>query len=191
MSDATADERNTAFDGLDALLRQVAAGDRAAFEALYRQTSSMLLGICLRVLGDRAEAEDVLQEAYVTVWGKAAQFDGAKARATTWLGAIARHRAIDRLRAMPAPETRAPVELLDLAADPAPSPARQLDAATDRVRLDDCLGQLEPRRRQLIRTAFFDGATYEELAARSGSPLGSVKSWIRRGLQQLRACLDR
>jgi RNA polymerase sigma-70 factor, ECF subfamily len=189
--DLTAPERPATDDGLDALLQRVAGGDRAAFEALYRRSSPMLLGICLRVLGDRAEAEDVLQEAFVAIWSKAAQFDPQRARATTWLGSIARHRAIDRVRALPAAALRAPIELLDEAADPAPSPARQAEAATDKARLDDCLGQLEPRRQTLIRTAFYEGATYEELAQRAGSPLGSVKSWIRRGLLQLKACLER
>lgn len=175
---------------VDALLARIARGDRPAFEALYRATSSMLFGICLRVLGDRAEAEDVLQEVYVTVWDKAVQFDAARASAGTWLGMIARNRAIDRLRALPPRAKLAPIEAADAVPDPGPSPAIAAEAATDRGRLDDCLGQLDQRRQSLIRTAFFDGATYEELATRLGSPLGSVKSWIRRGLLQLRTCLE-
>jgi RNA polymerase sigma-70 factor (ECF subfamily) len=191
MPESIAPERAAVLDGLDALLDRVARGDRAAFESLYRQTSGTLLGICLRVLGDRSEAEDVLQEAYVAIWGKAAQFAASRARATTWIGSIARHRVIDRLRSLPSAALRAPVELIDEAPDPAPSPAAHAESATDRVRLDECIEQLEPRRQGLIRTAFFDGATYEELAQRSGSPLGSIKSWIRRGLMQLKACLER
>jgi RNA polymerase sigma-70 factor (ECF subfamily) len=177
-------------DRVDDLLARTAGGDRDAFEALYHDTCGKLFGICLKVLADRAEAEDVLQEVYVTVWNKAAQFDAGRARALTWLGSIARNRAIDRLRALPAQATRAAIDVAETVRDPSPSPAAQADAATERVRLDDCLDQLEPRRRSLIRTAFFDGATYEELATRSGSPLGSVKSWIRRGLMQLKACLE-
>lgn len=175
---------------LDALLTDIAGGDRAAFETLYRATSGMLFGICMRVLADRAEAEDVLQEVYVTVWGKAVQFDAARASANTWLGMIARNRAIDRLRSLPPRSRMAPIEAADMIPDPAPSPAVEAEAATDRARLDDCLDQLDQRRRSLIRIAFFDGATYEELAARVGSPIGSVKSWIRRGLLQLRRCLE-
>lgn len=190
MTDLSALDHDASADGVDALLAQVAGGDQPAFEALYRNTSGRLLGICLRVLTDRAEAEDVLQEVYVTVWHKAGQFDAQRSRAMTWLGTIARNRAIDRLRALPAPATRAPIDAADIAQDPAPSPAVQAEAATERARLDECLDQLEPRRQKLIRTAFFDGATYEELATRSGSPLGSVKSWIRRGLMQLKACLQ-
>lgn len=184
--DAQADDSRIAE-----LLGQVARRDRQAFELLYRQTASKLLGICLRVLPDRAEAEDVVQEVFVTVWDKASQFDAGRARAITWLGSIARNRAIDRLRALPAPASRAPVEWAEEAPDPSPSPAAHTESAMERARLDLCLEALEPRRQVLIRTAFFEGATYEELADRSGSPLGSIKSWIRRGLQQLKACLER
>ena len=190
MTDTSVLDLQEARERIDALLPQVAAGDRAAFETLYRMTSSALFGICLRVLGDRGEAEDVLQEVYVTVWGKAVQFDPARASASTWLGMIARNRAIDRLRALPPRARMAPIEAADTIPDGAPSPAAEAESSTDRARLDDCLEQLDQRRRSLIRVAFFDGATYEELAARVGSPLGSVKSWIRRGLLQLRGCLE-
>ena len=175
----------------DDLLSQVGRRDEQAFEALYRLTSSRLLGIGMRVLGDRAEAEDVLQEVYIAVWSKAVQFDAARANAWTWLGTIARNRAIDRLRARPSSLQRAPIDLAESIPDPSPSPASQADASSERSRLDDCLRGLEPRGQTLIRTAFFEGATYDELAVRTGSPLGSVKSWIRRGLIQLRECLER
>ncbi|MBL8298118.1 MAG: sigma-70 family RNA polymerase sigma factor [Rhodanobacteraceae bacterium] len=174
----------------NALLARVARGDREAFEQLYRATSARLLGVCLRLVPDRGTAEDVLQDVYVAAWRKAPQFDPVRASAAVWLAAIARHRAIDRLRADAGQRELAPIELAEAQPDPAPAPAHQAEADSERARLDDCVGQLEPKRRSLIRTAFFDGATYEELAARSGSPLGSVKSWIRRGLLQLRACLE-
>ena len=180
-----------AADPLAALLAQVAEGRRDAFESLYRQTSATMLGICLRVLRDREEAEDVLQEVYVAVWSKAAQFDQQRARAMTWLGTIARNRAIDRVRARPAPALHEPIEDHDLADDDAPTPAAGIDAALERAQLDDCMEQLEPKRRSLIRTAFFENVTYDVLAVRAEAPLGSVKSWIRRGLQQLKACLER
>lgn len=190
MTDTSVLEASESRERIDALLAQVAGGDRQAFEILYRMTSGALFGICLRVLADRSEAEDVLQEVYVTVWGKAVQFDAARASANTWLGMIARNRAIDRLRSLPPRARMAPIDAADLIADMSPSPAAEAESATERTRLDDCLERLEPRRRSLIRIAFFDGATYEELAARVGSPLGSVKSWIRRGLLQLRGCLE-
>jgi RNA polymerase sigma-70 factor (ECF subfamily) len=190
MTESSVADRDKLAEQVGDLLKQVADGDRQAFDALYRATSSALLGVCMRVLADRAEAEEVLQDVFVTVWGKAAQFDRGRASAMTWLGTIARNRAIDRLRASPAPALRADIDMAESASDPAPSPAAQAETANERVRLDDCLQQLEPRRRVLIRTAFFDGATYEELAIRSRSPLGSIKSWIRRGLLQLRMCLE-
>ena len=180
-----------AADPLAALLSQVAEGRRDAFESLYRQTSATMLGICLRVLRDREEAEDVLQEVYVAVWSKAAQFDQQRARAMTWLGTIARNRAIDRVRARPSPALHEPIEDHELADDEAPTPAAGIDAALERAQLDDCMDQLEPKRRSLIRTAFFENVTYDVLALRAEAPLGSVKSWIRRGLQQLKACLER
>lgn len=173
-----------------AWLRRIAEGDRAAFEQLYRATAARLLGICLRVLHDRAEAEDVLQEVYVSVWRKAPQFSPDKSSAMTWLASIARHRAIDRLRATPSLAVWLPVQLPEPEADPDATPGARAEADSERSQLDRCLRQLDARRRTLIRTAFFDGATYEDLAQRTGSPLGSVKSWIRRGLLQLRACLE-
>jgi RNA polymerase sigma-70 factor, ECF subfamily len=174
----------------EALLAQVALSNRAAFETLYRDTSSRLFGICLRVLNERAEAEEVLQEVYTSVWRKAGQFDAARASAMSWLSMMARNKSIDRLRAMPARNTRTALELADEIEDPGASPAQQAEALTDRARLENCLKQLEPKRHSLIRAAFFDGSTYEELAARIEAPLGSVKSWIRRGLMQLRTCLE-
>ena len=177
-------------DAVAPLLARVANGDQGAFASLYENTSGKLLGVCLRVLSDRAEAEDVLQEVYVTVWNKAASFDPGRAKAMTWLGTIARNRAIDRLRSLPSPSTRASIDLAEATPDLGPSPAAHAESADDTVRLHVCLEQLEPHRKVLIRTAFFDGATYEELAVRSGSPLGSIKSWIRRGLMQLKACLE-
>lgn len=173
-----------------ALLNDVAGGSRAAFEALYRATSSKLFGVCLRLLPDRAEAEDVLQEVYASVWHKAGQYDAQRASAIAWLAMIARNKAIDRLRASPQAQRHAPIEDAAEAPDSGPTPLQHAETTTDRARLDACMDKLEDRRRDLIRTAFFEGATYEELAERSGSPLGSVKSWIRRGLMQLRVCLE-
>jgi RNA polymerase sigma-70 factor, ECF subfamily len=172
------------------LLAQVALGNRAAFETLYRTTADKLFGICVRVLNERAEAEEVLQEVFTAVWRKAAQFDPDKASAMSWLSTMARNKAIDRLRAQP---MRAALMTLDVAeelADPGASPAQQAEALTDSDRLARCLDELEPRRRSLIREAFFGGFTYEELATRARAPLGSIKSWIRRGLLQLRTCLE-
>jgi len=175
-------------DELAAVMDSVAGGDRGAFRILYQRTSAKLYGICLRLLGSEAEAQDVLQEVYVTVWRKAAQFDPSRAAVVTWLATLARNRAIDRLRAR-----RLPAEDLDAAADVAdggPSAFDVLDHEQDAARLSHCLDELEERSRQVIRAAFFDGATYAELATREEVPLGTMKSWIRRGLLRLRGCLE-
>ncbi len=174
----------------EALLAQVAMGNRAAFETLYRDTSSRLFGICLRVLSQRAEAEEVLQEVYTSVWRKAGQFDAGRAGAMNWLSMMARNKSIDRLRAVPGRGAHTKVEMAEQIEDPGASPSQQAETMTDRARLEKCLKELEPKRHSLIRAAFFDGSTYEELAARIEAPLGSVKSWIRRGLMQLRECLE-
>ena len=190
MAASTMLDRDELTTQVDAWLTAAGRGDQRAFDSLYQATSSMLLGVCMRVLSDRSEAEDVLQEVYVTVWRKAVQFDSARARASTWMGTIARNRCIDRLRSQPASAMRAPMEALDFAEDSSPTPAAHAESSMERAQLDACIERLEPKRQVLIRTAFFEGATYEELSERSGSPLGSVKSWIRRGLLQLRTCLE-
>jgi RNA polymerase sigma-70 factor (ECF subfamily) len=175
---------------LDKLLEEIALGSRQAFEKLYRDSSPQLFAICLRIVSHRAEAEDVLQEVFATVWRKAAQYDVQRAGAMSWLAMIARNKAIDRIRSHPQARKSEPLELAEGIADPTASPQLDAQASADRERLDECLKRLDDRRRSLIRAAFFDGSTYEELAARVGSPLGSVKSWIRRGLMQLRECLE-
>ena len=171
------------------LMGAVASGDRRAFGTLYQQTSAKLYGICLRLLGSDAEAQEVLQDVYVTVWRKAAQFDPGRASAITWLATLARNRAIDRLRAR-----RPSGDDLDAAAevaDDGPSALAIIEQDEDAARLARCLDELEERARAMIRSAFFDGATYAELADREAVPLGTMKSWIRRGLLRLRGCLER
>ena len=172
------------------LLLDVAQGDRDAFERLYRSASSRLFGICLRLLPDRAEAEDVLQEVFAAIWHKAEQFDPGRAGAMAWMAMIARNRCIDRLRSPGHAVRTTAIELGEELPDHGDTPVDAAEASNDRERLQRCMQRLDERRRGLIRTAFFEGATYEELATRSGAPLGSVKSWIRRGLLQLRACLE-
>jgi RNA polymerase sigma-70 factor (ECF subfamily) len=171
------------------LLQSVAKGDRTALSLLYRRTSSKLYGICSRVLDNQAEAEDVLQEVYVTVWGKAGSFDERKASPVTWLAVIARNKAIDRLRLR-----RARTESLDAAQDVPDDSASALEVIErdqESRRLSSCLEELEERQQLSIRAAFLDGATYPQLAEREGVPLGTMKSWIRRGLLRLKGCLER
>ena len=176
-------------DGLDGLLASVERGDPDALRDLYSRTSAKLYGICLRVLADEAEAQDVLQEVYTRVWAKAGTFDPAKAGAITWLSVLARNKAIDRLRARRTPGA----SLDDAAAVPSgePSQLEVLEQAEDARRLRDCLEEIDERARAMIRSAFFDGASYPELARREDVPLATMKSWIRRGLMRLRGCLER
>ncbi|MGH6826799.1 sigma-70 family RNA polymerase sigma factor [Methyloceanibacter sp.] len=175
---------------LVAAIARVAGGDRAALRLVYSETSAKLFGVCLRILGDRSEAEDVLQDVYLTVWRKAASFDEAVASPITWLVAIARNRSIDRLRSG-ASRAHAPLEAAAEIPDAGLSALEQLEIGEDQVRLRDCLQELEARQSAAIRSAFLDGFTYEELAMRNRVPLGTMKSWIRRGLLKLRACLER
>lgn len=174
---------------LNSLLIRTAAGDRAAFADLYRRTAPRLLGVCLRMLADRREAEEVLQETYVTVWQRARSFDPARAGALTWLVALTRNKSIDRLRQHKMPATDSAVEL-EAIPDEDSTPASGAERSEEYHRLEQCMDQLEAKQRSFIREAFFSGLTYNVLAERARVPLGTMKSWIRRGLLQLRACLE-
>ena len=176
---------------LVAALARIAGGDRAALQLVYRDTSAKLFGVCLRILNDRSEAEDVLQEVYLTVWRKASSFDPARASPITWMVAIARNRSIDRLRAASGGRRMEPIEAAAEVRDPAPAAVELVEAGQDSSRLDLCLEQLEARQSMAIRSAFLEGNTYEELAQRMRVPLGTMKSWIRRSLMKLRDCLER
>ena len=177
-------------DDLPDLMARIAAGDRSALRQLYQATSAKLFGVCLRILSSRDESEDVLQEVYITVWRRAERFDSGRASVMTWLSTIARNRAIDRLRARGPLANADQVDKMEIE-DSAPRAEALLEAAQDRGRLHDCLAQLDARTQGVIRTAFFEGVSYEALAQRLDTPLGTVKSWIRRGLLKLKGCLER
>lgn len=174
---------------LTAALRRVALQDRRALEEVYRRTSAKLFGVVLRILSDRQEAEDVLQEVYLTVWRRADSFDPAKASPITWLVSVARNRSIDRLRASGGRRT-APMEAADAVADPAASALDRVVADGEHARLAGCIELLEPHHAAAVRTAFFEGLTYDALAQAAAVPLGTMKGWIRRSLMSLRACLE-
>jgi RNA polymerase sigma-70 factor (ECF subfamily) len=176
---------------LSAALRAAAGGDRMALRDVFDRTSAKLMGICLRILKDREEAEDVLQEVYVSIWSRAGTFDPGKASAITWLATIARNRAIDRLRSRRSRAGSAPVEEIMELADDRPDGFAVVAAKDEGERIHHCLSTLEGKSQEMIRVAFFDGLSYSDLAARAGVPLGTMKSWIRRGLQRLRDCLER
>lgn len=169
-------------------LRRVAGGDRSALQAVYDATSSKLFGVVLRILNDRSEAEDVLQEVYISVWAKAGTFDDSRASPITWLATMARNRAIDRQRQVGRRITR-PIEAAGEVADPSEDGLDAVLASEQSVRLAGCLAELDARQQQAIRTAFFEGRTYEDVAGVFDVPIGTMKSWIRRSLMKLKACL--
>ena len=174
---------------LIAALGRIATRDRAALHQVYIMTSAKLFGICLRISADRDAAEDILQDVYIKVWNRADRFDAERASPITWLCAIARNSAIDWRRA-----SRRPVSVPEGAAaqieDTAPLADRVIERDQDIARVFLCLDELEERQRTSIRAAFLDGFTYAELAERMSVPLGTMKSCVRRGLQQLKACIS-
>jgi RNA polymerase sigma-70 factor (ECF subfamily) len=181
-------DRETA--DLEVLLDRVAAGDRAAFAALYAATSAKLFGIVLRILRDRSLAEDVLQDAFLRVWRNAGRYEPQSGRPVTWLAAIARNAAIDVVRQQRVHATRHlddGDEALAHMADPA---AGALDPA-DREGLRTCLAELEDEQRACVLLAYLDGWSREDLAERFARPVGTIKTWLHRSLARLRECLDR
>ncbi|MGV3650239.1 MAG: sigma-70 family RNA polymerase sigma factor [Devosia sp.] len=176
-------------DDLSQLLSRVALGDRAAFRRLYDLTGSKLFGVALRILRNRAEAEEALQEVYVKIWQRADRFAGGGASPISWLVAVMRNHCLDRLRVRrpPAADVDAAYDL----ADEAPDPERAAIAGDDSVQIARCLGELEPARADAVRGAYLDGLSYEDLATRHGVPLNTMRTWLRRSLIRLRECLER
>ncbi len=170
------------------LLARAGAGDAESFRKFYDRTSAKLFGIIVRILVERGEAEDVLQEVYVTVWRKAAEFDASRASPITWAATIARNRAIDRIRAR-ASRPSSPLDDAMEVRDTRPAADALIDTATDAARVHAALAGLDPHHAAAIRSCYFEGITYEALAEREGIPIGTLKSWVRRGLLRMRASL--
>ena len=181
------DDRRAA---LAAALETVAGGDRGALETVYQMTSAKLFTTIVRIVRDREQAEDCLQDAYVKVWQRAGRFDAKQGSPITWLCTIARNTALDALRRDSRRE-EVPGDVLPEIEDANLQPADDwLCAEEDSVKLADCLKTLHEDHRRSIRMAFFEGYTHSELAERINVPLGTMKSWIRRGLAGLKGCLD-
>jgi len=174
---------------LEELIARIALKDRDAFRALFSATSAKLFGVCLRVLTDRAEAEDALQEIYVKVWHRADRYSVTGHSPMTWLITVARNHAIDRLRARKAGTE--PLEPDMPLADPAPGPETRAIAASEASRIGACLDELDARRAEAVRRAYLDGETYADLAARFAVPLNTMRTWLRRSLMKLKDCLSR
>ncbi len=172
------------------LILRCAARDRGAFRQLYRDTSAKLMGVLFRILGHRTEAEDALQEVYTRVWLKAARLDRARGRGMSWLIALTRNLAIDRLRARPA-EAQADEGAVEALASTEPRAESRLVAMGEAQRVADCFATLEPDRAQAVQGAYLGGLSYDQLARQFGVPLNTMRTWLRRSLLKLRECLDR
>ena len=185
-----------ATDPTDSLLQRIAARDTAAVAELYDRHSRLLFGLILRIVRDRGEAEEILQEAFVRVWTRAEMYDARIGGPLPWIVRVARNCAIDRLRAR---RVRATVDTpaIDSAAVEATAPATGIQTpetavliAERRRTLTDALGGLPAEQRQLIEAAFFEGYTHSELAQRFGLPLGTIKTRIRAGMIAMRKKLE-
>ena len=178
---------------IEAMIGRIALGDRAAFGSLYDATSAKLFGTCLRVLNNRAEAEDALQEIYVKVWHNAGRYQVNGLSPMTWLITIARNHAIDRLRLRRRAEARGGGDMDAVAemADTAPGPEALALASSEAGRIDRCMTELEPERAAAVRSAYLTGDSYAELAERHGVPLNTMRTWLRRSLMRLKECLTR
>ena len=177
------------------LIDRIAARDHAALKSLYEHTGPRLYGLALRVVGQREAAEDVLQEAFLTIWRSADDYRSTLSPPMAWLGLIVRSRALDCLRRLGANRGHLMQELDEnlsaILASEAPDPMMQAQASEQASALHRCLSQLDHRQREVISSAYLRDLSHSELAAQLKLPLGTVKTWIRRGLEQLRGCLAR
>jgi RNA polymerase sigma-70 factor (ECF subfamily) len=188
-----------ATHSLGALMFRVSMRDQAAFKQLYDATAGCLLGIIVRMVHDRSWGEEILQEVYVSIWHAAPSYSAVRGQPMTWLMAIARNKAMDALRSRSSERkhmvrpTAAPDDedggAPDLA-DECSGPLEQLVQSIEAQRLRHCVQRLDAPQRQAIALAFYDGLTHAELALHMRQPLGTVKAWVRRGLDRLRHCLD-
>lgn len=177
-------------DEIAVLIGRVALGDRSAFSALYQATSPKLFAICIRILKDRADAEEALQEIYVRIWQRAHSFASRAGHALAWLATIARNHCIDLIRA------RKPVSddidtVLDLEDQSTPDPEMQIAMRDEGRRIDRCMEELRPDQAAAVRRAYVEGMSYAELAEEMNAPLNTVRTWLRRSLLKLRECMER
>jgi RNA polymerase sigma-70 factor (ECF subfamily) len=176
-------------DDLAILIGRIAGGDRDAFQTLYDRTAAKLTGVALRIVKDRAVAEDVVQEAYLKVWQGAASYSPDAGRSMTWLISIARYRAIDILRARRETQLRTSEDGLDPLEGMAEGRDRETEFATS-DQLRQCLERLDETQRRCLLAAYHEGLSREELAASFGRPVNTIKTWLHRSARALRGCLE-
>jgi RNA polymerase sigma-70 factor (ECF subfamily) len=177
----------------EAALRACARGEQQALRRIYDQESARLLGVALRIVRQRQAAEDVLHDAFLSIWTKAPGFDAARGSGRGWIYSIVRHQALDQVRSGARDVPVGPDALEAIEDEAAFHDADQMaDAFELRVnlgRLHDCLTQLDVSKRNSILYAYLDGCSHSEIAERLKSPLGTVKAWIKRGMSALRECM--
>ena len=186
---------NTPDAELIHLLDRIAAHDHAALKALYDRTAGKLYGLALRVVTQRERAEDVLQEAFLTIWRSAGDYRASLSPPMAWMGLIVRSRGLDALRRRTADRSHITQEFDEVLADTlqgdAPNPMDTVQASEQAWALHQCLGQLESKQREVVSLAYIRDLSHSELRTQLKLPLGTVKTWIRRGLDQLRNCMAR
>lgn len=173
---------------LDLLLAAVARGEHAALRAIYDREGTRLFGIAMAILRDRPAASDAVQDGFLRLWERAQQYDPARGEARAWMSTIVRHAALDTARTRGREQPTGDPTLGDEAIEP--DTLDRLSADEEGVRLRDCMRQLDEKNRRVITLAFVDGLSHAQVAERLELPLGSVKTWIRRGLVSLKACLS-
>lgn len=180
---------------LMALIDRVGRQDETALRLLYDRVSPKLFGLAMRVVRQRDWAEDVLQEAFMTIWRAAGDYRATLSPPMAWMGLIVRSRALDFLRRRKADRAQLTQEFDEVMADTlesdAPNPADTADASEQAWALHQCLAQLEGRQREVVSLAYLRDLSHSEMAAQLKLPLGTVKTWIRRGLEKLRVCMGR
>jgi RNA polymerase sigma factor (sigma-70 family) len=182
-------------DQLMALIDRIAQRDEAALKALYDMTSAKLYGLSMRVVGKAEWAEDALQETFLQIWRSAGDYRASLSPPMAWLGLIVRSRSLDYLRRRTAERTHLTDEIDDVMSDTmegnSPNPMDTTLASQQAWALHQCLAQLENRQREVVSLAYLRDLSHSELAEQLSLPLGTVKTWIRRGLDQLRTCMAR
>jgi RNA polymerase sigma-70 factor (ECF subfamily) len=178
-------------DTISDLMARCALRDQRAFAELYRQTSAKLYGVAIRILRREDWAEEVLQESFVNIWNHIADYSVTRSAPMTWMTAIVRNRALDWLRRPNLEQGDEDYDLLvELVPDDAPGPDVILGDSRSATALTECLKQLSGNQRQTIVLSYVHGLSHGELAKHLKEPLGTVKTWIRRGLEKLKGCMD-
>lgn len=172
------------------LLAKCALGNRAAFAALYQKTSAQLFALCLRIVRKEELAEEVLQDAFVSIWKSADSYRQDKASAMTWMATIVRNRCLDKLRRHKRDSLHDDIDDMAVEDTVIMNPMAEKMADETARLLQDCLATLKPDQRQCVMLAYYQGLSHEELSHYLATPIGTVKSWIRRGLQKLKGCLE-